>query len=69
MPAEVVIVGDRNYKKWACFRCPSGCGELILLSLNKSQHPSWSITSDWLNRPTLYPSIRQLNPTFRRLYQ
>jgi hypothetical protein len=61
MSGEVVIVGDKNYQKWACFRCPSSCGELILLSLNKSQHPSWSITGDWLNRPTLHPSVRQLN--------
>ncbi|AGF53761.1 sll6052 (plasmid) [Synechocystis sp. PCC 6803] len=61
MSGEVVIVGDRNHKKWACFRCPSGCGELILLSLNKNQHPSWRVDCDWLNRPTLHPSVRQLN--------
>lgn len=58
---EIVIVGNANYKKWVCFRCPSNCGELILLSLNQHQHPSWRVTCDWLSRPTLNPSIRQLN--------
>lgn len=36
MLGEVVIVGDRNYKKWVCFCCLSGCGELILLFFNKN---------------------------------
>ncbi len=30
---------------WAGFRCPGGCGESILLSLNQKQHPSWAIAS------------------------
>ena len=60
-PSEIVIVGDRKYRKWACFRCPGGCGEVILLSLNTSQRPSWKVVLDWLRRPTLYPSVRQLN--------
>lgn len=58
---QIIVVGDVQYQKWACFRCPGGCGESILLSLNQKRHPSWKITIDWLGRPTLYPSIRQLN--------
>lgn len=57
---EIVIVGDRKYQKWACFRCPDNCGEIVLLSLNPSRHPSWRVTVDWLSRPTLHPSVRQL---------
>lgn len=60
-PEEIVIVGDEKYRKWACFRCPGGCGEIILLSLNKSRRPSWRLLLDWLKRPTLHPSVRQLN--------
>lgn len=58
---EIVIVVNASYEKWACFRCPSNCGELISLSLNQRRSPSWRVTYDWLSRPTLYPSIRQLN--------
>ncbi|MFP5274974.1 DUF6527 family protein [Coleofasciculus sp.] len=60
-PSEIVIVGDEKYRKWACFRCPGGCGEVILLSLNTSRRPSWKVVLDWLKRPTVYPSVRQLN--------
>lgn len=24
---EILVVGDAEYQKWACFRCPGGCGE------------------------------------------
>ncbi len=58
---QITVVGDSKYQKWACFRCPGGCGESILLSLNQNRHPYWKVTLDWLGRPTLYPSIRQLN--------
>lgn len=58
---QVVVVGDSKYQKWACFRCPGGCGESILLSLNQKRHPFWRLSLDWLGRPTLHPSIRQLN--------
>lgn len=58
---QIIVVGDAKYQKWACFRCPGGCGENILLSLNQERHPCWKITTDWLERPTLYPSVRQLN--------
>ena len=58
---QITVGGDSKYQKWACFRCPGGCGESILLSLNQNRHPFWKVTLDWLGRPTLYPSIRQLN--------
>ena len=60
-PGQILVVGDTKYQKWACFRCPGGCGENILLSLNQKRHPCWTVTVDWLQRPTLDPSIRQLN--------
>ncbi|BAY63624.1 hypothetical protein NIES22_37120 [Calothrix brevissima NIES-22] len=60
-PGEILVVGDAEYQKWACFRCPGGCGENILLSLNQKRHPCWAIAIDSLGRPTLNPSVRQLN--------
>lgn len=57
-PGEMVIVRD-NIDKWACFSCPGGCGETLKLSLNSQRRPRWSVTTDWLRRPTLLPSVRQ----------
>jgi hypothetical protein len=31
---KIVVVGDRQIQKWACFQCPGGCKEVIKLSLN-----------------------------------
>ena len=61
IPGQISVVGNSKYHKWACFRCPGGCGERILLSLNQKRHPYWRMTIDWLKRPTLHPSVRQLN--------
>ncbi|WP_247738588.1 DUF6527 family protein [Shimia sp. R9_2] len=55
---EVAIVRDPK-DKWACFPCPCGCGEATKLSLNQARRPRWQITIDWLNRPTISPSVRQ----------
>jgi len=60
-PGQMVIVGESGSQKWACFQCPGGCGETILLSLNKKQNSSWTAFVDRLERPTIHPSIRQLN--------
>ena len=58
--SRVLVVRDGNFDKWACFRCPGGCGEKIMLSLS-SRRPRWSVRLDWLDRPTIHPSIRQMN--------
>jgi Family of unknown function (DUF6527) len=60
-PGQILMVGDVKYQKWVCFQCPGGCGEKILLSLNQKRYPCWAISIDWLGRPTLDPSVRQLN--------
>lgn len=58
---QVLIVSALNYKKWACFQCPEGCGEIIQLSLSQLRRPRWIVSIDWLGRPTINPSIRQLD--------
>ncbi|WP_246628708.1 DUF6527 family protein [Methylomagnum ishizawai] len=60
-PGLLVVVKDGGYLKWACFRCPGGCGEKLQLSLNPSRRPRWTVGLDWLRRPTLTPSVHQFN--------
>jgi hypothetical protein len=58
-----VVVGP-GYQKWAYFRCPVDRGQIIQLSLMKKQRPRWSVTIDFLQRPTLNPSVRQLEGSY-----
>lgn len=59
VPGVLVVVEGGGKQKWACFQCPGGCGNRFQLSLNPSQRPHWKVKSDWLGRPTIYPSIHQ----------
>lgn len=54
------VVVDGGLRKWACLRCPCGCGEKIMLSLATQRNPHWTVTLDWLERPTAWPSVRQV---------
>jgi hypothetical protein len=55
------VVIDGGHTKWACLLCPCGCGDRIQLSLNPSRRPRWLVRIDWLERPTVEPSIHQLD--------
>ncbi|WP_407175490.1 DUF6527 family protein [Bradyrhizobium sp. STM 3562] len=57
---DFVVVKSGAYPKWACFKCPCGCGQKIALSLQKDRRPSWFVVVDWLQRPTVSPSVHQL---------
>lgn len=57
--ATVVVVGPKERPKWATFQCPSGCGTPLLLSLNPDRRPRWTVSFDWLGRPSLEPSVRR----------
>lgn len=57
----IYVVGNDKYVKWAYLKCPSNCGDLIMLSLVNSVGPSWKIKQDNLGRPTIYPSIHKLD--------
>jgi len=54
---EMVIVGGKGYVKWAYFRCPSGCGDVIVLPLVKSEESNWKLRVDKAGHPTLSPSV------------
>jgi len=60
-PGLLVIVQDGPLAKWACFRCPGGCGARLQLSLNPKRRPRWGVDLDWLRRPSLSPSVHQKN--------
>ena len=45
--------------KWVSFRCPGMCGKIIRLRLSASETPHWTVTTDWLGRITISPSVRQ----------
>ena len=60
-PGQMVVVKAGGLQKWTCFRCPGGCGEAISLSMSPARVPRWFTTLDWLNRPTVAPSIRKHN--------
>lgn len=56
---EIVVVQGGEHAKWACFRCPGGCENRFQLSLNPKLRPRWAVTTDWLNRPSVEPSVLQ----------
>ena len=58
---EVVVVEADGVRKWACLKCPGGCGMKIALSLNPNRRPRWQIARDWFGRPTVTPSVHQQN--------
>jgi hypothetical protein len=52
----LVVVGDRNYQKWAMLHCPCGHGHRLALSLQRGQRPVWYLRFD-RGGPTLSPSV------------
>ncbi|WP_019998662.1 DUF6527 family protein [Aureimonas ureilytica] len=58
---DLVHVVDGGIEKWACLLCPGGCGAAIPLSLNKQRRPRWTVRFDWFQRPSIEPSVHQLN--------
>lgn len=60
-PSLVYIIGGHQYQKWAVFKCPCGCDEITKLSLAKKRHPRWAVKIDWIGRPSVHPSVRQLD--------
>lgn len=58
---ELLVVENDGIQKWACLKCPGGCGAKIALSLNPVRRPRWHIARDCFDRPTISPSIHQQN--------
>ena len=60
-PRKLIIVRDGPLEKWICLTCPCGCGAKVQLSMGMNRRPRWSVKLDWLDRPTIEPSIRRLD--------
>lgn len=58
---ELVVVESDGFRKWACLKCPGGCGVKIALSLNPNRRPRWHVAADWFARPSIEPSVHQMN--------
>ncbi len=67
-PGCIYVVAVQRYQKWAYFRCPADNNEIIQLSLMSNRRPNWEIKLDWLGRPTLDPSVRQLEGSFAHFW-
>jgi Family of unknown function (DUF6527) len=61
LDGDLALVVDGDIEKWACMRCPGGCGETISLSLNPNRRPRWKVGFDRWQRPTVEPSVWQKN--------
>ena len=55
---EIVIVGNKDFQKWAYLKCPCGCGNTTMLSLSTKRRPSWQVHMNWMMIPTVHPSVR-----------
>ncbi|MFZ5833882.1 MAG: DUF6527 family protein [Pseudomonadota bacterium] len=64
----IYVVGTRDYQKWAYFRSPTDRSEIIQLSLMKKHRPCWRVDSDWLQRVTIHPSVRQTAGSFAHFW-
>lgn len=67
-PGVIYIVGGHGYQKWAVFRCPFYHDEIVQLSLMGKHRPRWSIRADIIGRPTIHPSVRQLDGSFAHFW-
>ncbi len=54
---ELAVAGNLERLKWALLDCPCGHGHTILLPLQKTANPHWSLSVDDSGRPTLSPSV------------
>lgn len=66
--SDFVIVRSGRFTKWACFRCPCGCGDKVALSLSATRRPAWRVSVDWLMRPTVKPSVWQQDRCFSHFW-
>lgn len=54
---DFVLVDYQAVARWALFRCPCGCGDVISLPLAAPHDPRWSVYVDQDGFASLYPSV------------
>jgi hypothetical protein len=50
------MVKTGEWPKWADFKCPCGCGDVISISIAQGKN-SWRLSRDFWGRPSLFPSV------------
>jgi len=64
----VYVVSSQGFQKWALFRCPRQEKEIIQLALMPNRSPQWTVASDFFERPTIDPSVRQLDGSYAHFW-
>ena len=64
----IYIVRSSGYLKWAYFRCPANADEIIQLPLMPNHRPRWNVAIDFFQRPTISPSVRQLDGSYAHFW-
>lgn len=64
----VYVVKSGRALKWAYFRCPCDRHDVIRLGLMKSQQPHWEVSVDRLGKPTVTPSVRQVEGCYSHFW-
>lgn len=43
LESETIAIVERGVPRWAVFRCPCGCGELLTINLDRRVGPHWRL--------------------------
>src|SRR6266699_5277528 len=43
LEADTIAIVERGVPRWAVFRCPCGCGELVTINLDERVGPHWRL--------------------------
>ncbi|WP_420813195.1 DUF6527 family protein [Pararobbsia silviterrae] len=53
----IALIGSADNLKWARFKCPCGCGEVLALNLMPSHSPRWTVSSAPDGAISIFPSV------------
>jgi hypothetical protein len=53
---DTIAIVERSVPRWAVFRCPCGCGELLTINLDPRTGPHWRLLRS-RSRVSLSPSV------------
>jgi hypothetical protein len=56
-PGDLVIIRRERLPRWAVLRCPSGCGDDVILNLDRRTGRAWSLYKGPGKLVSIYPSI------------
>ncbi len=54
---KIFIIQDGNLPELLAFKCPCGCGDVIVLNLLPDASPRWKFNIDENNVIDIYPSV------------